>query len=135
MTFGLASILAPLSVPVSALFFIVVVSGAPSNLDGVFLFWVSIISYFGFFVFGLPLALILRKYGRLYIWSLVLGGAAGGAVVAMSIFLFLRFVLDFGAMKNIFGATMIFAILGSVVALSFGLLARVSWSKNSESKA
>jgi len=86
----------------------------------------SLVSYCGFFLVGIPTIYFLRKIDMLRLWSLCIAGAIGGVIVGV--------VIDVGpggkyAIQSLWGGEIenlvSYAILGLVVATTFGLAARI----------
>ena len=82
--------------------------------------------YLGFFIVGYPLIYLLRRTGFLSLPVLMLSGPVIGVLVFYFFLLFLSFLLgssaSFGLSAIIWGAG-----LGLCVALSFGLIAGITW--------
>jgi hypothetical protein len=126
--FGSAALLAPSIVP---LLFIALVGISSEKLEGlnvVAVFWITVVSYAGFFVFGYPLAKLLDKRGVLSIGTLLVSGLICGAIVGVLLGLVIgNFLGSYKAptLRLLFT----FGGLGGLVAFAFGLLANVRWSR------
>ena len=86
-------------------------------------------SYLGFFIAGFPLIYLLRRAGVLSLPALILSGPVFGIFVFYYFSLFLNYLLgtsaSFGLSASLWGA-----LLGLSVALSFGLIAGITWRSN-----
>jgi hypothetical protein len=83
-------------------------------------------SYLGFFIVGYPLIYLLRRTGLLSLPVLMLSGLVFGVLVFYLFSLFLGFLLESSAPFGL-SATLWGALLGLCVALSFGLIAGITW--------
>lgn len=82
--------------------------------------------YLGFLAVGLPLVYMLRRVGLLSLPALMLSGAVFGVLVFYLFSLFLDFLLGSPASFKLM-ASLLGALLGFSVALSFGLIAGITW--------
>ena len=87
--------------------------------------------YLGFFIFGFPLIYLLRREGLLSFPILMLSGPVFGVFVFYLFSLFLNFLLGSSAPFELtpfeLAASLWGALLGFSVALSFGLIAGITW--------
>jgi hypothetical protein len=123
-------VLAPLSVPAILLILSVAQSGFSAEAIGpggaeIFAV-VTFVSYFGLLLLGVPAFFFLRRINKLRIWSLCIAGAIGAIVVG----LVMRIGFEGGYSKPFslvddLGPLALFSGLGVVVAVAFGLIARV----------
>lgn len=128
--FGFAALLAPSIVPFLFLALVGVSSEKLEGLNALAAFWIAVVSYAGFFAFGYPLAKLLDKRGVLSITTLLVSGLICGAMVG--VLLGVAFGYFFGSYKApTLQLLFTFGGLGGLVALAFGFLARIRWSKSS----
>ncbi len=86
----------------------------------------GLVAYAGSFLLGYPLAIALDKYRLLSVLTLVLAGLACGAITGLlTPFAFPRLLGPYSLPPIEF--VLIFMGFGAIVALTFGLLARVRW--------
>lgn len=124
-----AALLAPAIVPFVAVAVIIGTGEHVRGLNSVMVFWTAVVSYASFFAFGYPLAKLLDKRDYLSICTLMAGGFVCGAVVGVLVGLGIGTVL--GSYKALpIVMLIIFGGLGALVAFTFGLLAKVRWSRN-----
>ena len=83
-------------------------------------------SYLGFFMAGYPLICLLRRAGLLSLPVLMLSGLVLGVLVFYFFWLFLGFLLGSSA-PFVLPAILGGAGLGLCIALSFGLIAGITW--------
>lgn len=132
-----AVVIAPLAAPLAAFLFPIVLSGEwPYNQTDYY--WIvgvsTLFSYICFFVIGLPLCWLLKRWRMLHLLTLSIAGAASG-IIAIEIFLYffalsLESSTRFDWIGPIWGAS-----LGFLVALTFGLIAGVSDVKEEHNAA
>lgn len=121
--FWLAAALAPLSVPALLILFSFI---AASGFQTPFIATIAAIasgSYIGFFVFGLPFALLLRAKDRLTYGALFFGG-----IIAGPLFVILWLILSDEPLvfdRLYVQITIYFSVLSVTVAMVFGLIANV----------
>ncbi len=120
--FWLAVVVAPLTVPA----YTVVLSLFSSfSLDGIHfgtLAIVAAVSYFGFFVLGLPFVLVLRSKDKLTLTALFLGGAIAGLL--FHVFWSILSDFEFAFRWEYFQVLIMMTALSVGVAIVFGLIAK-----------
>jgi hypothetical protein len=120
--FWLAVVVAPLTVPAYA---VVVSLFSSSSLDEIYFVTLAIVgavSYFGFFVFGLPFVLVLRSKDKLSLTALFLGGAIAGLL--FHVFWSILSDFEFAFRWEYFQVLIMMMALSVGVAIVFGLIAK-----------
>jgi hypothetical protein len=121
--FWLAAAFAPLSVPA---WYVLTIFFSAANFGNSFVGYVAtiaVVSYAGFFVIGLPFALILRAKGKLTFAALLVGSLLAGPL-----FLVLMQVLSVEPVTfhgSDVQLAISFTVLSVTVAMVFGLIAKV----------
>lgn len=124
--FRIASLIAP-CIPVLFIFFVLVDFETPSfQWNFLFVGFALFIGYLGFFMVGFPLIYILRRNGFLSLPMLMLSGLVLGVLVFYLFWLLLGFLLGSSVPYEL-SAILWGAALGLCVALSFGLIAGITW--------
>ena len=122
--FQLASVIAPCTP--ALLIFIGGVQTQSFQLNFLIVGLALLTGYLGFFIVGYPLIYLLRRAGMLSLPALMFSGPVFDILVFYFFSLFLSFLLGssapFGLSASLWGA-----LLGSCVALSFGLIAGITW--------
>ena len=127
LNLGLATLVAPLSIPLLGLFIILVFTEEPiGGLNGLVLIWATAVSYLGCLLFGIPIVHILNRWNRLTVSALCVSGFFSGMVVTfLFAFLLGATVGLFGVEQVKLGGVIFFGLAGAVVGTVFGLIARV----------
>jgi hypothetical protein len=119
----LATLVAPLAVPLLILIFVVPFTGeSERGLTEAVIVWATITSYLGCLVLGLPIVHLLLRLDRLTVANLSLAGFCAGAVVT---FFVARVFVGVSGPGNL-GAkgVVLFAVIGAIVGATFGVVAR-----------
>ncbi len=117
---------APLIVPVLIILSSLAVDHEFADVHQFITFVAGLTAYAGSFLLGYPLAIALDKYGLLSVFTLILIGLACGAITGLLIpFAFPRLLGPYSLPPIEF--LLIFMGCGALVAITFGLLAKVRW--------
>lgn len=128
--FGAAALLAPSIVPLIAVVLVGITDDSMEGINALVIFWISVVSYVGFYAFGYPLAKLLEERDSLSIGTLLVSGFICGAIVGLLLGIIGGSL--FGSYKApTLTSLIVFGGLGALVAFVFGLLAKVRWSKGS----
>ena len=115
-----ASFMAPLVAPV-AMFLVLFFTGTSALSSGFTALFTTLISYFGFVIFILPLDKYLKAKRKEHMLSLLFSGLIGGALIVSVLYYLLGIVL--GSREDVqLQAPAIGAAFGGLVAFSFCLL-------------
>jgi len=120
--FWLAVVIAPLTVPAYTVVASLILH---SSIDGIHfgtLAIVAAVSYFGFFVFGLPFVLVLRSKDKLTLTALFLGGVIAGLLFHVLWSILSDF--EFAFRWEYFLVVIMMTALSVGVAIVFGLIAK-----------
>jgi len=120
--FWLAAILAPLSVPALFVLLSLFEGRIFQNMFIAYLATIAAVSYAGFFVLGLPFAIILKSKNKLTYWALFLGGIIAGPLFHILMQVFSGEPVTF---QRPYDQILIsYTILSVAIAMVFGLIAK-----------
>ncbi|MGB5630782.1 MAG: hypothetical protein WBM57_15550 [Woeseiaceae bacterium] len=125
--YGNAAWTAPLVVPIVVAVLSLVVDRGFTELAALMVFFAAVVSYAGSFALGYPLAILLDRKGALSMWTLTVIGLTGGGLVGVVVPLFLPRLFGPYTLPPS-GFILALAGFGALVAISFGLMAKVRWT-------
>ena len=127
LNLGLATLVAPLSIPLLMLFEILVFTEEPiGGLNGLALIWATVISYVGCLFLGIPIVHVLKRRNRLTVTALCISGFFAGTVVAFLFSILLGATVGFFGVEHVkLEGVMLIGLAGAVVGTVFGFVAKV----------